>query len=91
MVKTGLEKGMRAGLEAEAEAFGELVVSPQAASLMSIDITISSGPGQPSGEAAVSRGAAVARAAIDNGSNGTSTGDRRTAPAHRQAGRRTRT
>ncbi|MEZ4335420.1 MAG: fatty acid oxidation complex subunit alpha FadJ [Sandaracinaceae bacterium] len=36
VVKTGLEKGMKAGLAAEAEAFGELVVSPQAASLMSI-------------------------------------------------------
>ncbi|MFK7988102.1 MAG: fatty acid oxidation complex subunit alpha FadJ [Sandaracinaceae bacterium] len=36
VIKTGLERGMKAGLEAEAEAFGELVVSPQAASLMSI-------------------------------------------------------
>ncbi len=36
VVRTGLEEGMEAGLAAEAEAFGELVVSPQAASLMSI-------------------------------------------------------
>lgn len=36
VIKTGLERGMKAGLDAEAEAFGELVVSPQAASLMSI-------------------------------------------------------
>lgn len=36
VVKTGLEHGFEAGLRAEAEAFGELVVSPQAASLMSI-------------------------------------------------------
>jgi len=36
VVKTGLEKGFEAGLAAEAEAFGELVVSPQAANLMSI-------------------------------------------------------
>ncbi|MCB9595242.1 MAG: fatty acid oxidation complex subunit alpha FadJ [Sandaracinaceae bacterium] len=36
VVKTGLERGMDKGLAAEAEAFGELVVSPQAASLMSI-------------------------------------------------------
>ncbi len=36
VVKTGLEKGFEAGLAAEAEAFGELVVSPQAAQLMNI-------------------------------------------------------
>ena len=36
VVKTGLESGFEKGLEAEAEAFGELVVSPQAAQLMSI-------------------------------------------------------
>lgn len=36
VVKAGLEKGMAAGLEAEAQAFGELVVSPEAAQLMSI-------------------------------------------------------
>jgi len=36
VVRIGLEKGMEAGLSAEARAFGELVVSPQAASLMSI-------------------------------------------------------
>jgi 3-hydroxyacyl-CoA dehydrogenase/enoyl-CoA hydratase/3-hydroxybutyryl-CoA epimerase len=36
VVKTGLESGFDAGLEAEAEAFGELVVSPEAAQLMSI-------------------------------------------------------
>ncbi len=36
VVRIGLEKGMEAGLAAEARAFGELVVSPQAASLMSI-------------------------------------------------------
>jgi 3-hydroxyacyl-CoA dehydrogenase/enoyl-CoA hydratase/3-hydroxybutyryl-CoA epimerase len=36
VVRTGLEKGFEKGLEAEARAFGELVVSPQAASLMSI-------------------------------------------------------
>lgn len=36
VVKVGLEKGFEAGLEAEAEAFGELVVSPQAAQLMNI-------------------------------------------------------
>lgn len=36
VVQRGLEKGFAAGLEAEASAFGELVVSPQAAQLMSI-------------------------------------------------------
>ncbi len=36
VVKLGLEKGLEAGLRAEAEAFGELVVSPQAAQLMNI-------------------------------------------------------
>jgi 3-hydroxyacyl-CoA dehydrogenase/enoyl-CoA hydratase/3-hydroxybutyryl-CoA epimerase len=36
VVKAGLEGGFQAGLEAEAEAFGELVVSPEAAQLMSI-------------------------------------------------------
>lgn len=36
VVKAGLEKGFEKGLEAEARAFGELVVSPQAAQLMSI-------------------------------------------------------
>jgi len=36
VVKTGLEDGFEAGLAAEAEAFGELVLSPQAAQLMHI-------------------------------------------------------
>ena len=36
VVKVGLEQGFEAGLKAESEAFGELVVSPQAAQLMSI-------------------------------------------------------
>ncbi len=36
VVEAGLEEGFAAGLEAEARAFGELVVSPQAAQLMSI-------------------------------------------------------
>ncbi len=36
VIKAGLEKGMARGLEAEAEAFGELVVSPEAAQLMNI-------------------------------------------------------
>ena len=36
VVKKGLSEGMARGLEAEAQAFGELVVSPQAAQLMSI-------------------------------------------------------
>src|SRR5262249_33951582 len=36
VVKLGLAKGIEKGLEAEAEAFGELVVSPQAAQLMGI-------------------------------------------------------
>ena len=36
VVRIGLEKGFEAGLAAEAEAFGELVVSPQAAQLMNI-------------------------------------------------------
>lgn len=36
VVKLGLEKGFEEGLEAEALAFGELVVSPQAAQLMNI-------------------------------------------------------
>ena len=36
VVKKGLEKGFAAGLDAEARAFGELVVSPQAAQLMGI-------------------------------------------------------
>jgi 3-hydroxyacyl-CoA dehydrogenase/enoyl-CoA hydratase/3-hydroxybutyryl-CoA epimerase len=36
VVRRGLERGWEAGLEAEARAFGELVVSPQAASLTSI-------------------------------------------------------
>jgi 3-hydroxyacyl-CoA dehydrogenase/enoyl-CoA hydratase/3-hydroxybutyryl-CoA epimerase len=36
VVQKGLEKGFERGLEAEARAFGELVVSPQAAQLMSI-------------------------------------------------------
>lgn len=36
VVRTGLEEGMEAGLEAEAKAFGELVVSPEAAQLMNI-------------------------------------------------------
>ncbi len=35
-VRIGLERGFAAGLEAEATAFGELVVSPQAAQLISI-------------------------------------------------------
>ncbi len=38
VVKVGLEKGEDAGLAAEAEAFGELVMSPQAAQLMNIFI-----------------------------------------------------
>lgn len=36
VVRIGLEKGHQAGLEAEARAFGELVVSPQAEQLMGI-------------------------------------------------------
>ena len=36
VVKTGLEDGFEKGCEAEAEAFGELVVSPEAAQLMNI-------------------------------------------------------
>jgi 3-hydroxyacyl-CoA dehydrogenase/enoyl-CoA hydratase/3-hydroxybutyryl-CoA epimerase len=36
VVKKGLSEGFARGLEAEADAFGELVVSPQAAQLMSI-------------------------------------------------------
>lgn len=36
VVKVGLEKGFDAGLKAEAEAFGELVVSPEAAQLMNL-------------------------------------------------------
>ncbi len=36
VVRVGLERGMRAGLEAEAEAFGQLVVSPEARQLMGI-------------------------------------------------------
>ncbi len=36
VVKAGLERGFDAGAAAEAEAFGELVVSPQAAQLMNI-------------------------------------------------------
>jgi 3-hydroxyacyl-CoA dehydrogenase / enoyl-CoA hydratase / 3-hydroxybutyryl-CoA epimerase len=36
VVRAGLEHGMQAGLEAEAQAFGELVVSPQAAELMNL-------------------------------------------------------
>jgi 3-hydroxyacyl-CoA dehydrogenase/enoyl-CoA hydratase/3-hydroxybutyryl-CoA epimerase len=36
VVKMGLAKGFEAGLEAERQHFGELVVSPEAASLMSI-------------------------------------------------------
>lgn len=36
VVRTGLADGMEAGLEAEAEAFGELVVSPVAEQLMGI-------------------------------------------------------
>ncbi|MEZ4221043.1 MAG: fatty acid oxidation complex subunit alpha FadJ [Polyangiaceae bacterium] len=36
VIKVGLEKGMAKGLDAEAEAFGELVVSPEAAQLMNI-------------------------------------------------------
>lgn len=36
VVRTGLEKGREAGLAAEAEAFGELVVSPEAKQLMGI-------------------------------------------------------
>jgi 3-hydroxyacyl-CoA dehydrogenase/enoyl-CoA hydratase/3-hydroxybutyryl-CoA epimerase len=40
VVKLGLAKGMERGLEAEAEAFGELVVSPEARSLMSIFFAI---------------------------------------------------
>src|SRR5690606_20210321 len=36
VVKTGLDEGFEKGLEAEALAFGELVVSPQAAQLMNI-------------------------------------------------------
>jgi 3-hydroxyacyl-CoA dehydrogenase/enoyl-CoA hydratase/3-hydroxybutyryl-CoA epimerase len=36
VVKHGLEHGFDKGLDAEAEAFGELVVSPQAAQLMNI-------------------------------------------------------
>jgi 3-hydroxyacyl-CoA dehydrogenase/enoyl-CoA hydratase/3-hydroxybutyryl-CoA epimerase len=36
VVRRGLEKGFESGLAAEAEAFGELVVSPQAAGLMSV-------------------------------------------------------
>lgn len=36
VVKVGLEDGMRAGLEAEAQAFGELVMSPESRALRSI-------------------------------------------------------
>jgi 3-hydroxyacyl-CoA dehydrogenase / enoyl-CoA hydratase / 3-hydroxybutyryl-CoA epimerase len=36
VVRIGLEKGMERGLAAEAEAFGDLVVSPEAAELMNI-------------------------------------------------------
>lgn len=36
VVRVGLESGLKAGLEAEAKAFGELVVSPQAEQLMGI-------------------------------------------------------
>jgi 3-hydroxyacyl-CoA dehydrogenase/enoyl-CoA hydratase/3-hydroxybutyryl-CoA epimerase len=36
VVREGLERGMQAGLEAEAAAFGELVVSPEAKQLMGI-------------------------------------------------------
>ncbi len=36
VVKIGLAKGFEKGLEAEAEAFGELVMSPQAAQLMNL-------------------------------------------------------
>lgn len=36
VVRVGLEKGFEKGLEAEAEVFGELLVSPQAAQLMNI-------------------------------------------------------
>src|SRR5690606_1685591 len=36
VVRLGLERGMRAGLEAEAQAFGELAVSPVAKRLMEI-------------------------------------------------------
>lgn len=36
VVRVGLERGLRAGLEAEAEAFGQLVVSPEARQLMGI-------------------------------------------------------
>ncbi len=36
VVRTGLENGFRAGLEAEAAAFGELVVSPESENLRSI-------------------------------------------------------
>lgn len=36
VVRRGLEAGMKVGLEAEAEAFGELVVSPQAGALRHI-------------------------------------------------------
>lgn len=36
VVRTGLESGMEKGLEAEANAFGDLVVSPEAAQLMNI-------------------------------------------------------
>ena len=36
VVKTGLEGGFQAGLDAEAKAFGKLLVSPEAANLMSI-------------------------------------------------------
>jgi 3-hydroxyacyl-CoA dehydrogenase/enoyl-CoA hydratase/3-hydroxybutyryl-CoA epimerase len=36
VVRTGLERGFQAGLDAESKAFGELLVSPEAANLMSI-------------------------------------------------------
>eukprot|EP00126_Sphaerothecum_destruens_P007729 Sdes_comp19965_c0_seq1m12514 len=36
VVRTGIEKGMRAGLEAESEKFGELAMTPQAKALMGI-------------------------------------------------------
>lgn len=36
VIRTGIEEGMQAGLEAEAKVFGELVVTPQAKRLMEI-------------------------------------------------------
>lgn len=36
VVKTGVEKGAKAGYEAEAKAFGELVMTPESAALRSL-------------------------------------------------------